>query len=42
VMGCAFKRWEMVTHLPARFINWSLRSLFGKKIVLSSMKLRNV
>jgi len=28
VMGCAFRRWEMVTHLPARFIYWSLRSVF--------------
>jgi hypothetical protein len=28
VMGCVFKRWEMVTHLPAPFIYWSMPSVF--------------
>jgi hypothetical protein len=29
VMGCFSKRREMVTHFPARFIYWLLRSVFG-------------
>jgi hypothetical protein len=32
VMGCFLRRREMVTHLPARFICWSLGSVFGKKV----------